>query len=603
MANKNNDLKIHLDSLLNSYSVKDITNLFTTLDQRLISLHERSAEDFLKLNDSYKHIYKQSDEMVKSILQIIYEFSNHKNDNLYYILNVLYEKLKVQREVLEYKIIVISDQLEKLINQIRHVFFPIKNYNQNLISLKYLIANFKVSLSYKSEELNMLESSYLYIEKHIDTIKTFSENIAVTLNQFSKNVKNTQKELENLTKISEINIDDLLSNIKSNLTIIERKSLENENIIPSIKEGINKIQHSNSEIVKKIQYQDIIKQKMDHIQETHKDLIHELGEFNDSQKAQDQLNEKVKCFLKIRDISGLQAAQLMQANKEYQSAMEVITDNFILIGDNIQEITEKSEEMYSFGKVDYNKMFENLDSYIHSADVYLKDYHNQMDRLEKETTNIHKQFLEIGFTINNHRKYTQDLEKSLKQYNLFINQRVYDEPEFENANQQFKDLLLEIEANKNKLNAFFDQMIMLKSNIEGFANKTDNTLLGVTDLTEFKGILDALKKKGQNIENTLKQNKNYSNSIIDNIKASFSNINYYDYFENIIMEIITDLNTVNLKLKLHKDHHELSMEDNLEILKQYYTMETEHKIHDKVTKGFKDNLNFDIKEDDEIEFF
>jgi hypothetical protein len=293
----------------------------------------------------------------------------------------------------------------------------------------------------------------------------------------------------------------------------------------------------------------------------------------------------------------------MQANKEYQSAMEVITDNFILIGDSVKEITDKSKVMYSFGKEDYNKMFEKIDSYIRNANLYINDYGDQSNKLEKEIKNIHKQFLEIGFSINNHRKYTQNLEKSLEQYNRFIIQKVSNEPELEKVNRQFADLLLQIEANKDKLNAFFDEIISLKLNIEGFAKKTDNTLLGETDFSEFKTILQSLKKKGISVENSMVLNKKNSESIIDNIKSSISNINYYDYFENTILEIIADLNSINLKLKLNKEHKELSKEENLELIKQYYTMETEHTIHDKVTRGEDQEIDFDIKEDDEIEFF
>lgn len=603
MDNKKNDLKISIDSLLNSYSVKDITNLFGKIDEKFISLHERSAEDFLKLNDSFKNIYKASDEIATSVQNLLNEFNNHKNGNFYQILSVIYDKLKAQREIIDYKVIVILAQLEKLVNQIRHAFFPIKNYNQNLIGLKYLLANLQVSFTYKTKELNNTDSNYAFINKQIDIIKSSSENISITLNDFVRKVKQTQKELESLTNLGEINLDDFLNDLKSNISVIERKSIEIDKNTPLIKDQIAKLQNSNSEIIKKLQYQDIIKQKMDHIQATHKDLIRGLGDSLDPKNATDQLNEKVKWFLRIRDISGLQAAQLMQANKEYQSAMEVITDNFILIGDSVKEITDNSREMYSFGKLDYNKMFEKIDTYIHNANLYINDYDNQHNKLEKEITNIHKQFLEIGFLINNHRKYTQDLEKSLEQYNRFVIQKVSNEPELEKANRQFADLLIQIEANKNKLNAFFDEIISLKLNIEGFAKKTDKTLLGETDFSEFKIILQSLKRKGIHIENAIELNKSNSESIIENIKESISNINYYDYFENTILEIIADLNSINLKLKLNKEHKELTKEENLELIKQYYTMETEHTIHDKVTRGEDQEIDFDIKEDDEIEFF
>ena len=126
MSEQEEEFAIHLDSLLKTYSVKDITDLFTKIDERLISLHNRSAEDFLQLNKSYKEIYSRSNQISKNIGIVCNTSNIGKNNNLYQIINKLYEKLKVQFEILDYRIVVISDQLEKLSNHIRHIFFPIK---------------------------------------------------------------------------------------------------------------------------------------------------------------------------------------------------------------------------------------------------------------------------------------------------------------------------------------------------------------------------------------------------------------------------------------------------------------------------------------------
>ncbi|PLX23120.1 MAG: hypothetical protein C0597_01370, partial [Marinilabiliales bacterium] len=339
MSEKDKEYTIHLDSLLKTYSVKDITNLFTEIDKRLISLHNKSAEDFLQLNNSYKNIYHQSNHISDNIAIICNTANIDKNNSLYQIISNLYEKLKVQFEVLDYRIIVISDQLEKLSNHIRHIFFPIKSYSQNLMSLNYLIANLRVSLSYndKSENEN-LESIYKESEKLIESIKIITDNITNSFNQLNKIAKSSQKRIKDLSGLNEMSLDSLLSEIQSSIELIDKKNEDNKTLIPSIKNKIGKLENSNTEIIKKLQYQDIIKQKMEHIQNTHKDLISELVEFNVTDLEKDKLNEQVKCFLRIRDISGLQAAQLIQANHEYQSAIEVIIDNFILIGDNLQDI-------------------------------------------------------------------------------------------------------------------------------------------------------------------------------------------------------------------------------------------------------------------------
>ena len=52
--------KIEIEALLNTYSVKDITNTFIQIDNKLMSLYECSADDFLRLNSDFKSLFKQS---------------------------------------------------------------------------------------------------------------------------------------------------------------------------------------------------------------------------------------------------------------------------------------------------------------------------------------------------------------------------------------------------------------------------------------------------------------------------------------------------------------------------------------------------------------
>lgn len=604
MSEQEEEFAIHLDSLLKTYSVKDITDLFTKIDERLISLHNRSAEDFLQLNKSYKDIYSQSNQISKNIGVVCKTSNIDKNNNLYQIINELYEKLKIQFEILDYRIVVISDQLEKLSNHIRHIFFPIKSYGQNLMSLNYLIANLKVSLSYSKESENeYLENIYLQTEKLIETIKLITDNIINSFNQLSKITKNSYKRIKDLSGLNELNLECLLKEIQSSIELINKKNEDNTKLIPYIKEKIGDLENSNAEIIKKLQYQDIIKQKMEHIQNTHKDLIKELVEFNETDLEINKLNEKVKCFLRIRDISGLQAAQLIQANKEYQSAIEIIIDNFILIGDNIQDITYKSQRVYSYGKLNYNRMFERIDSYINKANIFIDSYNTQTNILDEELNNIHDKYLQAENMIESFKNLSLKLEESLNESKKYFEKLFNNDSNLKKANSQFINLLKETKDNSQKLNSLYEYLFTLKNNIEGFVNKTDQGLLGETDFSELRTQIDSLKTSGKEIEILIQKNNDDSKLVIKNIKNSISKIKYYEYFEKVIQEIIAELNTVNYKLKLNKELDGISREENLENIKQYYTMQTEHSIHEKVAKGDEADIDFDIKENDEIEFF
>ena len=604
MVNKDNENTIHLDTLLKTYSVKEITNLFSQIDKQIISLHKCSADDFLQLNNSYKDIYNSSGLISKNVIKILKAFNKNENNNLYKGINTLYEKLNAQFEILDYKILVLSGQFEKLSNQIRHIFFPIKNFRQNLMSLNYIIANIKVSLSYTNKEWKEnLENNCKKTEKNISNVKLLTDEIFNSLNILSKEAKRSQASLKDIKNQKDISLENFLSEIQSTITVIDNKNEENKKIVPQIKINIEELNSRNTEIIKKIQYQDIIKQKMEHIQKSHNDLLKELDEFNVSEQESRKINRKVKCFMRIRDISGLQAAQLLQANREYQSAIEAITNSFIGISDNIREAIEKSKKVYMYGKVNYVKMFERIDTYINKANIYIENYKRQCKLLEEEIGSIYNKFKQSEDVIDKFKNRVNEIKNILEETRTEVSDISVNEPELQSANIQFESLLVETDKNYNKLDTLFNALYSLKNNIEGFVNKTDSSLLEIIDFSDFKNILRTLQKSGKIISQKLEENDVFANDMKKNIKKSISKIRYYDYFEKTIRDIISELNTVNLKLKNSNNDKSISKEENLEKLKQYYTMHTEYYIHEQITKENKIDIDFNIIEEDEIEFF
>ena len=329
--------KIRIGTLLETYSVKEISSLFTAIDKQILSLHECSSEDFLSLNNDFKILYKQSSTIANNVNTILNVFNTKRNKELYSNIHNFYDDLKSQFDIFDQKLQLSLEFLDQLSNQLRFVFFPLKNFGQNLMSLKYLLANLNLSLS-ESDNENGFEN-FRKIEERINKLKYFSERILRGINSLRKISKITYSNLTNIKDQNELNIEVFLNDIRDRINKIEEKYKKNEDCIPEIRKRSDKSAVSISDIIKKLQYQDIIKQKMEHIQQTHKDLINELEKFENAPNDEKHLNDKAKFFIRIRDIAGLQAAQLIQANKEYQSALEIIFNNFMQIGDNMKVIS------------------------------------------------------------------------------------------------------------------------------------------------------------------------------------------------------------------------------------------------------------------------
>jgi len=593
--------KIKIKALLDTYSVNEISNKFSHIDNNLMSLHECSADDFIQLSTDFKNLYKQSEIISGNVNSIFEIISANKNKNLYHEIHSFYEKLKKQAEAFCQKFTITMEFLESLSLQLRFVFFPIKNFGQNLMSLKYLLANLNLSLAISDNSSEFIEQFKL-IDKNITDLKLHSESISKNFNHLLKISKTTCLNFSEVKNQNIINIEALLLSTKSRIHSIEKQFSSNKKCVPKIREKTNKSTESINDIITKLQYQDIIRQKMEHIQKTQKDLISELNKFENTSIDEKHINDKAKLFLRIRDIAGLQAAQLIHANKEYQSALEIIVNNFIQVGDNMKVISEMCGNIITDKKEKEVNLFNEINDKIASIEDDFKNRFNQNIKLNKDILLIEHQLeqSEIYFTVFG--KLISGLDNNMELYLEKINKEFSAEKNVLESLNQVKDLFTEIKKNTVGLNDVTKYLNPVKKQIKSFIKEFEKLKLS-TGFGEIREIVSKLNSFRQSLENKLKENHDISNQALESIKRSISEIKYYDFFENIIKEIIAELNTINYNLKVDESEEDSSIEANLLKLKKYYTMETEHKIHDQISKGEDMEIDINNDEDGDIEFF
>ncbi|MCF6241783.1 MAG: hypothetical protein L3J74_10615, partial [Bacteroidales bacterium] len=112
-------------------------------------------------------------------------------------------------------------------------------------------------------------------------------------------------------------------------------------------------------------------------------------------------------------------------------------------------------------------------------------------------------------------------------------------------------------------------------------------------------IVKVLNEDNSEVKEILDENKELGNQLAMNIQASIEKVKYYDFFEQVIEEIIIELNNIYLAIK--SDSDSLKLDDNLESLKERYTMESQRDIHDNIMN--EENEKHKKEDDDDIEFF
>jgi len=338
---------------------------------------------------------------------------------------------------------------------------------------------------------------------------------------------------------------------------------------------------------------------MEHIQKTHNGLIQELYEFDDKTENEKHLNDKAKFFLRIRDISGLQAAQLIQANKEYQSAIDIIINNFMQIGDNMKDISEMCGKIADDGDDNDNQLFTEIKNQIISSEEKFNQKLIQHKKINKDLSTIEHQIGQSEKLFSVLNELNENLTSHADIYFNELKTIKPDDSESEESISQANILFNDIKQNSNRLTEFIDGLSPIKKRIHNFIN-TEGDIDIKDDFQKIKNIVNQIQNIRLAIDKKLKDNNTIGNDVLNSIKKSISGIKYYDYFEKIIEEIISELNTVNYNLKIESDEI-LSKEENLKEIKSFYTMKTEHDIHDQIAKG--EDAQIELEEDGDIEFF
>jgi hypothetical protein len=587
MANLSSD-KNYIENLLKALSVAEAINTFTIIDQKIVQLLECSTNDFLSLNDHFKSYHKESKNIAQNASSIIQIITNSAINDSFANLSRFGDSYDELTKTFSQHVEFLDVEIKKTANKFENLKIFHNNYKQNLNSIKVLLANLNIN-GPKPDEDNFTKEKSIEILEKIETIKTHVSGSDCIVEQFVNIASESFILLSNIKKENYEQLQKLNDNIEISFALFKKKYSEATALFPALKELTDKNATNIAVIITNLQYHDIIMQKIEHIHSTHKDITADLKNYNDNDQSLALLHNKAKTFLKIRDVAGLQTAQLIHANKQYQMAIEEISANLENIGNEMISISCMCENLV--GKSSQTKEF-----YLNNIVENLNNAHNYNNKLADLISNIKQHTQALSDKNNEFAKVYSEIRTQKE----FINEIVLEiaksaekvPAKSSKTLAQLNELLKEtnlieghIEDIHNEINQKVEQIVNYKDN---FLAET-NILQSLNELkTVIPGLIDMLKESIMKIDEYLYFNTSISLNVSDNIKNSLRKIKYYELFEKASDTIIEELNAINLKLNYGAFSENNNRKDNLKHLKERYTMASEHIIHDHVSKLTED---------------
>ncbi len=584
-------------------SIKDIILVFSDIDVKITALTECSAEDFLSLNNYLKKFYKDAKVISGHTEQIYDIIAGSEHAKFFEDLICVQDSLNSRINMLKNKILKSIRGLEKMLTSLNLVFVPLKNFNLNILTLNFLLVNLKLNVAYSdNEKLSGVAEQVDWITAEINKLKMILPKISESLLLVKNVTRLSSGKLIEIRKKNILDIDRVTGQINDSVVLLKEKQTDAAKKMPELTKRTQSYFDSVNKIIMSLQYHDIIRQKMEHVQETHKNIIKELSALNMRTDADGKidLSENAQQFLQIRDIAGVQVAQLINTNKEYQKAFAVIMRKFWDISEDMSVISQLSNEFVGDNDI--------TDSYYKDVQDRLRGTTTVLKRLIGANEDFGNEIDIISNTIEEKQSRVREIKDCYTGINDKIEEIVGSLGGVHNLDRitgEISQLVDTISENLNDVVLFFNQAQniskkLLDINREDSDNDISQHLRELSN--KISSLLNSIEDHNQKIEAILTNNSKLSLNLSSEIKSSVEQVKYYDFFEKIMLEIVTALNTIYAKL----DNETLSMlknnkAENLKSLEERYTMESERVVHQKALGQEVEEAAAD--DDNDVEFF
>jgi hypothetical protein len=584
--------KNYIDKLINAITVEDAINSFTLIDEKIFNLIKCSADDFLSLNDHFKNYHKESKNIAQNAANIVQTITNTQINKSFTDLKAIAENFNSISNIFTNRVEILDVELKKAINKLESIKIKHHNFKQNALSIKVLLANTCDRGLSPSKQSNVNE-----ISEEVEQIKNLLNTADSLADRFVE--KATESYLF-LSSIKKENYDHLLrlnDNVEISFSLFNKKYQEASNFFGSLKELTDKNSSNIASIITNLQYHDIIQQKIEHIQRTHKDILNELRSLQGREPGMALIHNKVKTFIKIRDVAGLQAAQLIHANNQYQVAINEISKNLEDIGNEMIAISSMCDNLVgkSGQAKDYylNNILDNLNNALSYNQklvqllAVIKQQTELLDEIKKELKNTYNNIQIHKSNIHNKLKGILDVKDSNNKKCLDMINGLLSESD---------DLPSHLDVFYNELNSKFIQALNLSNSVQGEIN----LIQSFNKLSDtIPGLIELLKENTKKVDEFLFVNSTISLNVSDSILNSLKSIRYYELFEKSCDTIIEELNSINTKLNYGSEMTDKNREENLRLLKSRYTMASEHIIHEHISK-LADISEFSVRDSEQI---
>lgn len=470
-----------------------------------------------------------------------------------------------------------KSELLNILNAIEKVTEEIKNFKKIVKHLRVLGISTKIEIARLGTDDKGFSSLVQNVDRLSEVIEIKAGNINQQANYLINEIIKTNLELEKLYKEQDRLSKNVLESATISLEEFKQQYEINKAFVENTFTKTKEITSHISNIVVSIQFHDITRQQIEHVEESFNHLLENINE------------EKANIDEIIYDICELQVEQLNHSANEFGSAVQDIISKLAEIAKDFKDISVEAEKLYVSGHINGKTHLENVCTELHGiTEAIDKNIEIEQHLNTSINTSVN--------TVDDLAKFVQEIEDIGDEIEIIALNAIIKAAHVGNEGSALGILAesiqkLSIEA-KEQSNAITTKL----ESVNAIAQSLRVSLAGLDSRDEIitKNELEKI------IENILDNEYNAKSQFIDlnkNIKNiekeifTFANsINIHNKFVDSVYSIISEINKIIYEI--HPNIKPRNERTNNEFLYKKYTMKSERDIHDRLLK----KLNISKKE-------
>lgn len=552
----------------------ELHHLFYNLSCKIKSIQEYSTNDFNELSKKLKIYFENTRSIAFNTITIKETVENTEHD-----LDTAEHKLYLVK---------ITENTEKIKETVSVL---LKNKKQSTM-LKEQIGEELVSFGQLEDKLNFMVYSNRIDVKTDPSLSTiasvlknqirFLKKIESSITKLSKSIHNSSNALFSFASSLEFIKDSDVAEVKTFNTILEP--------VPVILEKAERCLEDINKLTTNIQYQDLIRQRLEHIDIVYEKLIAELNK-------KDVTENSYRFLPLIPEFTKLHKAQLELSNEECQDAFSNILIYLTSIYEDVTDISSlciKFPHLVKHFDIDFLKRTNEVLSKL------VATINNNSEKYKQALKDIHFSLIALRIFQN---KIIEHIGNCLIVYESDLKQKKQSETNWSNTN--LLGLVADCQNTFDKLEREVKKAVQLFDNVEVYLKMVNDLYNHNSEKFDINstGLLSSLK-------HIFEANKVHCAAVSEEVNPIIDHLKHSSFYRVVIAELLTDLEQIAELPRAQNVSDEYILQGLAEIEKSY-TMHSERVIHYKVfaqklglsSEAMEDKIAESIVNEDNLEIF